>query len=70
MSLTLRVLSRPDVAALPLIYSNLGLDFDDRVLPSIGNEVHLLLHLYQRMNIHKMMDRSLKPLWPNLMLVN
>lgn len=39
VSLTLRVLSRPDVAALPLIYSNLGLDFDDRVLPSIGNEV-------------------------------
>ncbi len=39
VSLTLRVLSRPDVAKLPLIYSNLGLDFDDRVLPSIGNEV-------------------------------
>ena len=39
VSLTLRVLSRPDTEKLPTIYSNLGLDYDDRVLPSIGNEV-------------------------------
>lgn len=38
MNLTLRVLSRPDVAKLPKIYSQLGEDFDERVLPSIGNE--------------------------------
>ncbi|KAL3229971.1 Prohibitin-1 [Nakaseomyces bracarensis] len=39
VSLTLRVLHRPDVLQLPLIYQNLGLDYDERVLPSIGNEV-------------------------------
>jgi prohibitin 1 len=39
VSLTLRVLHRPDVEKLPTIYSKLGLDYDERVLPSIGNEV-------------------------------
>lgn len=39
VSLTLRVLHRPEVQALPTIYSRLGLDYDERVLPSIGNEV-------------------------------
>ncbi|KAJ1975805.1 Prohibitin-1, subunit of the prohibitin complex (Phb1p-Phb2p) [Dimargaris verticillata] len=39
VSLTLRVLHRPDVPNLPVIYQNLGLDYDERVLPSIGNEV-------------------------------
>jgi prohibitin 1 len=39
VSLTLRVLHRPNVKALPKIYQNLGVDYDERVLPSIGNEV-------------------------------
>jgi len=39
VSITLRVLSRPDVDQLPKIYQGLGLDYDERVLPSIGNEV-------------------------------
>ncbi|EAA31577.3 putative prohibitin PHB1 [Neurospora crassa] len=39
VSLTLRVLHRPEVQALPKIYQNLGPDYDERVLPSIGNEV-------------------------------
>ncbi|CAL1696564.1 unnamed protein product [Somion occarium] len=39
VSITLRVMSRPDVEHLPKIYQNLGLDYDERVLPSIGNEV-------------------------------
>lgn len=39
MNLTLRVLSRPDTAVLPKIYTQLGEDYDERVLPSIGNEV-------------------------------
>ncbi|KAF2774242.1 hypothetical protein EJ03DRAFT_284375 [Teratosphaeria nubilosa] len=39
VSLTLRVLHRPEVGMLPRIYQNLGQDYDDRVLPSIGNEV-------------------------------
>lgn len=39
VTLTLRVLSRPDVDHLPKIYQSLGMDYDERVLPSIGNEV-------------------------------
>ncbi len=39
VSLTLRVLHRPEVDRLPRIYQNLGTDYDERVLPSIGNEV-------------------------------
>ncbi|KAJ7071277.1 band 7 family-domain-containing protein [Mycena amicta] len=39
VSITLRVLSRPDVNHLSKIYQSLGMDYDERVLPSIGNEV-------------------------------
>jgi prohibitin 1 len=39
VTLTLRVLSRPDVKHLSKIYQSLGMDYDERVLPSIGNEV-------------------------------
>jgi len=39
VSINLRVLSRPEEEFLPDIFSNLGLDYDERVLPSIGNEV-------------------------------
>eukprot|EP00898_Chlorokybus_atmophyticus_P006784 jgi/Chlat1/7106/Chrsp57S06791 len=39
VNLTLRVLSKPRVDDLPRIYKNLGADYDERVLPSIGNEV-------------------------------
>lgn len=39
VSLTLRLLHRPKVENLPQIFTNLGLDYDERILPSIGNEV-------------------------------
>jgi len=39
VNLTLRVLCRPDIEKLPRIHVELGPDYDDRVLPSIGNEV-------------------------------
>ncbi|KAL6452882.1 PHB1 Prohibitin-1 [Candida maltosa Xu316] len=39
VSLTLRVLSRPEVMKLPTIYQTLGLDYGERVLPAIGNEI-------------------------------
>ncbi|KAJ9194729.1 hypothetical protein DTO166G4_341 [Paecilomyces variotii] len=39
VSLTLRVLHRPEVPKLPQIYQSYGTDYDERVLPSIGNEV-------------------------------
>ena len=39
VNITLRVLSRPSVAKLPQIYRELSADYDERVLPSIVNEV-------------------------------
>lgn len=39
VNLTLRVLSKPDEQQLPTIFKTLGVDYDERVLPSIGNEV-------------------------------
>lgn len=39
VNITLRVLTRPDQDNLPKIFTSLGLDWDERVLPSIGNEV-------------------------------
>jgi len=39
VNVTLRVLSKPDVAQLPRIFQTLGMDYDERVLPSIVNEV-------------------------------
>ncbi|KAF8948552.1 Prohibitin-1, subunit of the prohibitin complex (Phb1p-Phb2p) [Haplosporangium gracile] len=39
VTLTLRVLHRPEVKNLSQIYQGLGMDYDERVLPSIGNEV-------------------------------
>ena len=39
VNITCRVLSRPRVDALPSIYRTLGTDYDERVLPSIVNEV-------------------------------
>jgi len=39
VNITLRVLSRPIVQYLPTIYTTLGTDYDERVLPSIVNEV-------------------------------
>ncbi|GKY90308.1 hypothetical protein MPSEU_000004800 [Mayamaea pseudoterrestris] len=39
VNLKLRVLWRPVVDELPTLYRELGTDFDERVLPSVGNEV-------------------------------
>ncbi len=39
VNITLRVLFRPQPDSLPHIYTTLGEDYDDRVLPSITNEV-------------------------------
>ncbi|TFK40841.1 band 7 family-domain-containing protein [Crucibulum laeve] len=39
VNITCRVLSRPSTNALPTIYRELGQDYDERVLPSIVNEV-------------------------------
>jgi len=39
VNIKLRVLWRPVVEELPRLYRELGVDYDERVLPSIGNEV-------------------------------
>lgn len=39
VNITVRVLSRPRTDKLPEIFKTLGLDFDEKVLPSIVNEV-------------------------------
>ncbi|KAK8398094.1 hypothetical protein O3P69_003783 [Scylla paramamosain] len=39
VNITLRVLFRPISDQLPRIYTTLGIDYEDRVLPSITNEV-------------------------------
>ena len=39
VNINLRVLTRPDASKLPFITQNLGVDYDEKVLPSIVNEV-------------------------------
>jgi len=39
VNISLRVLSRPDASMLPHLHQELGQDFDEKVLPSICNEV-------------------------------
>ncbi|KAL3102209.1 hypothetical protein niasHS_003618 [Heterodera schachtii] len=39
VSITLRILHRPDPSKLPQIYLNIGTDYAERVLPSITNEI-------------------------------
>src|SRR5436853_7448563 len=39
VNITCRVLSKPKIDSLPTIYRSLGTDYDERVLPSIANEV-------------------------------
>merc|ERR1719210_1638271 len=38
-SISLRILHRPITEFLPQIYQDLGMDYDERVLPSIANEI-------------------------------
>lgn len=39
VNLSLRVLSRPEIEHLPSLYKELDVDYIERILPSIGNEV-------------------------------
>ena len=39
VNLTLRILFRPNEDQLPMILNNIGENYDEKVLPSIGNEV-------------------------------
>ena len=35
----MRLLHRPEPDRLPWIYTNIGINYDEKILPSIGNEV-------------------------------
>lgn len=51
VNIGLRVLARPQATMLPEMYRKLGLDFDERVLPSIMNEVLAWSPVYKYMYI-------------------
>ena len=55
VNIALRILSRPKEQNLPEIYKTLGTDFDDRVLPSIGNEV--LKSVVARYNAEELLSK-------------
>lgn len=55
VNIALRILSRPSESHLPEIYKDLGTDFDDRVLPSIGNEV--LKAIVARYNAEELLSK-------------
>lgn len=48
VNISLRVLSRPDSAQLPTIYRQLGVDYDERVLPSICNEANIRFFIFSK----------------------
>lgn len=39
VSVSLRVLSRPDISRLPQIFNEIGINYNEKVLPSVCNEV-------------------------------
>ena len=46
VNISLRVLARPVAENLPSMYQKLGTDYDERVLPSICNEVNFIDHVF------------------------
>ena len=61
VNITLRILFRPVVDNLPKIFTNLGEDYDERVLPSITNEVLKAAVVSKRLNYTPEFLRDLVP---------
>ncbi|ELU38252.1 proteolysis and peptidolysis-related protein [Rhizoctonia solani AG-1 IA] len=57
VNITCRVLSRPNVNELPTIYRELGQEYDERVLPSIVNEV--LKSVVAQFNVSRLVRENL-----------
>ncbi|KAK9904864.1 hypothetical protein WJX75_004202 [Coccomyxa subellipsoidea] len=68
VNISLRVLSKPDSGVLSQIYRSLGLDWDERVLPSIGNEVlKAVVAQYNAEQLLTQRDRVSRAVRENLM---
>ena len=72
VNITLRILFRPIPTSLPNIYSTLGVDYDERVLPSITNEILKAVVVSSIFHSHiiRPLKQSSPYFRPNLMLVN
>ena len=74
VNITLRFLFRPLPEELPRIYSSFGVDFDERILPSITNEVLKAVVVCLNSHIGKMSLKLINLFYsmgrPNLMLVS
>lgn len=58
VNIKLRVLWRPVIEKLPQLYRELGTDYSERVLPSIGNEV--LKSVVAQYNAEELLSKLLK----------
>jgi len=68
VNIALRILSRPDENELAGIYKSLGPDYNDRVLPSIGNEV--LKSVVAKYNAEELLSKRSevsKEIWDELL---
>lgn len=67
VNLSLRVLSRPKAEALPEIYKSLGVDYAEKVLPSVANEVlKAVVAQYNADQLLTLRDKVSQEIWESL----